>query len=131
MIEELVQTGLARFEYRHFPLGAVSFLPAMAMECAADQSGAAFWQFHDEFMRHDTDIRGSRDLIVEFARQIELDVDTFTQCFDAGTHLEQIQQRQLDAWDLAVRGTPTIHVNDENAGQHPALIRSQVEAAAQ
>ena len=131
MIEELVRSGKARFEYRHFPLWADSMLPALAMECAADQSGNAFWRFHDEFMRSDSNTRGSRDAMIQFAREIGLEVNAFTTCLDERRHLERIEQSQGDAFRLGVGGTPTIHVDDEDAGQALSSITRLVEAAAE
>ncbi len=128
MIEQLVRTGQARFEFRHYPAHSGSGFAAEAMECAADQSGNAFWQFHDEYMTSSA-LRGSRSRAYEFAAEIGLDADQFRHCLDDGTHRDRINEDFSAALRARVRFTPTIFVNEMNAGTSLVSITRAVEDA--
>ena len=78
MIEELVRTGLVRFEYVHIlNHGLPSVLGALATECGGDQG--RWWDFHDHFM---SSWDFSRDGAVAFAASLSLDTEQFAQCLD-------------------------------------------------
>ena len=133
MIRELVRTGKARFEFRHFLGHRNTDFAAEAMECAADQSGNAFWQFHDEYMtnsamRAPSTLRSRAD---QYAEEIGLDVEQFQQCLDDETHLDRINREHSQARRDGVRLTPTVFVDGRNAGTALSSITARVEQAAQ
>lgn len=128
MIEQLVKTGMARFEFRHYPAHSGSLFAAEAMECAADQSGNAFWRFHDEYM-NSAALRASRDRAFEYANEIGLDVAQFRQCMDDHTHRARIRSEFSAATRAGVARTPTIFVDERNAGTALAAITRAVERA--
>ena len=128
VIEQLVRTGQARFEFRHYPAHTNSGFAAEAMECAADQSGNAFWQFHDEYMTSSA-LRGSRSRAFEYAEEIGLDADQFKQCMDDRTHRDRVNEDLRAARSAGVRFTPTIFVDEMNAGTRLSSITSAVEDA--
>ena len=105
------------------------------MECAADQNGQAFWQFHDEYMSETrsalrvSSARRSTAQVAEYAKEIGLDVERFQQCMDDGTHRDSINQGHRDAHRDGVRLTPTIFVNGSNAGITLISITQAVKAA--
>ena len=98
------------------------------MECAADQSGNAFWQFHDEYMTSDA-MRGSRSRAFDFAKEIGLDSEQFRQCMVDGTHRDRINEEFSAARSAGVRLTPTVFVNEMNAGTRLSSITAAVENA--
>ena len=114
--------------FRHFLGHSGTLFAAEAMECAADQSGNAFWQFHDEYMNNSA-MRASRDRAAAFAEDIGLDTDLFQECMDNHTHRDRINRDFQQARQLGVRLTPTIFVNDERSGTVLAAIRRDVVAA--
>ena len=129
MFKNLVQTGKARFEYRHFPWhGVPSDRVAVAMECGADQSGTAFWQLHDRFMKN-ASARNTRQGVLNSAESIGLDMEQFTECLDDPERLDQIEAGQQAARALGVSRTPRIHVNGSNAGITLISITRAVKAA--
>ncbi len=119
---------MARFEFRHFLGHSGTLFAAQAMECAADQSGNAFWQFHDEYMTNSA-LRASRSRAAEYAEEIGLDTETFQQCLDDETHKARINSEFSAARRAGVRLTPTIFVNDERSGTVLSAIKRDVEAA--
>ena len=133
VIEQLVKTGKARFKFHHYPAHTGADHAAHAMECAADQSGQAFWQFHDEYMTNSalraSSARRSTAQVAEYAEEIGLDVDLFTQCMDDGTHRDRIRREFQDARRAGVSRTPRIHVNGSNAGITLISITKAVKAA--
>ena len=128
VIEQLVQTGKARFEFRHYPAHTNSAFAAQAMECAADQGGNAFWQFHDEYMTSAA-LRGSRSRAAEYAEEIGLNTEQFQQCMDDNVHLARIRSEFTAAINAGVKLTPTIFVNERRAGTAVAAIVNAVEDA--
>lgn len=128
VIEQLVRTGQARFEFRHYPAHSGSLFAAEAMECAADQSGNAFWRFHDEYMTSSA-MRASRNRAFDYAEEIDLDVEQFRQCMDNHTHRDRINRDFGAARQAGVRLTPTIFVNESRSGTVLSAITRDVEAA--
>ena len=98
------------------------------MECAADQSGNAFWRFHDEYMTNNA-MRASRNQAFTYAEEIGLDVDQFRQCMNNRTHRDRINSDFSTAKRAGVARTPTIFVDERNAGTPLAAITRAVERA--
>lgn len=97
-----------QFVYRDFPiLGPDSLSAALAASCAADQN--AFWQFHDNLFANQSSL--TRDAFVQYATNLNLDVDTFTQCYDNQTHQAEVVQDYNEGQSLGVGGTPTFFIN--------------------
>jgi protein-disulfide isomerase len=96
-----------RFVYRDYPiLGPDSTLAALAGECADDQG--KFWEFHDLIF---TDQILTRDQFLEYAANLELDVEAFTTCLDEETHSEEVQADYQAGASVGVGGTPTFFIN--------------------
>ena len=99
--------GQVRFVFRDYPiLGSASVQAALAAECADDQG--QFWAFHDRLY---TDQVLSRDAFLQYAADLEMDVETFTTCLDSATHQEELESDYLAGAQLGVGGTPTFFVN--------------------
>ena len=128
MIDELVRTGLARFEYRHIlNHGPPSVLAALSTECGGDQS--VWWEFHDHYM---TTRDFSRDGAVQLAASLSLDTEQFAQCLDNQIHLDAVEAQHRAAAEAGVRRTPTVRINGEGAAVvADALIEQVLELAAQ
>ncbi len=97
-----------RFVYRDYPiLGPDSLSAALAASCAQDQG--AFWDFHDLLYADPTNL--TRDAFVQYATDLNLNLDTFTQCYDDQQHRDDVLQDYNDGQALGVGGTPTFFVN--------------------
>lgn len=100
-----IQTGRARFEYRHFPLYEIhkQAVPAAeASECAADQG--RFWDFHDALFREGV---GN---YVAIAKSLGLDVAGFAECVAERRHQDIVSSNRAEAEALGLRGTPSVFV---------------------
>ena len=129
-MEELIHSGIARYEYRHFIIfGSASQFAAMATECAGDQG--AWWEFHDAYLLKAQARSFTRAGAIELARDEGLDVSQFTQCIDDEEHGERILQMQQQAIAEGVSGTPTFRVNGQPAARSLNGIIEQVRAAAE
>jgi len=129
VIEEVVRSGLARYEYRHFIIfGAASAFAALATECAGDQG--AWWEFHDEYLLQGMARTFTRAGAIELAQREELDVARFTQCIDNEEHAERILQMQQQGIADGVNGTPSFRINGQPGGRTLEAILNQVRAAA-
>ena len=96
------------FVYRDYPiLGPDSVQAALAAACAYDQD--AFWDFHDRLYAAPTQL--NRDAFLQYAQELELDIDTFTTCYDNAEHQAEITQDYNDAEAVGVGGTPTFFIN--------------------
>jgi cyclophilin family peptidyl-prolyl cis-trans isomerase len=57
---------------------------------------------------------GARSLFVEYARELELDVDEFSTALEEGTYRENVQRAYDEAVALGLTGTPALFVNGQN-----------------
>ncbi|HEY1591332.1 MAG TPA: Na+/H+ antiporter NhaA [Solirubrobacteraceae bacterium] len=99
-----------RYVWRHLPLNDVhptAQLAAEASEAAAAQG--KFWEMYDILLGHQ-DALSMRDLI-EYARQLELDVDRFTNEVRRREYAARVSEDVASADESAVSGTPTFFVN--------------------
>ncbi len=99
--------GQIHFVYRDYPiLSPDSLTAALAAECADDQG--AFWEFHDRVY---TDQNLARDAFIQYATELELDVDTFTTCLDEQVHLQEVMADYDAGSATPMTGTPTFFIN--------------------
>jgi protein-disulfide isomerase len=112
--------GLIKYVYRDFPSvgGDAAQLAAMAAECANDQG--KFWEFHNAMFTKQDDLRTAttdadslRTYLVQAATDLELDIDTFSSCYDNQTHLSDVIGDATDAQLIGARGTPAFLVNGQ------------------
>jgi protein-disulfide isomerase len=110
--EEYVNTGKVHFVYMQYPiLGQESVRAAEATECAAEQD--KFWPLHDTLFEDMYADHSSYtdDKLIEFAKKIELDVETFSSCLASGRYSDLISQDRASIQELGVRGTPAFLIN--------------------
>ena len=125
-----MRTGIARFQFVNIAyLGATSERVGYAMVCAIEQSGAAFWRFHDRFLV-DRSRAASRAQLIDYAGDIGLDTNAFTRCYDDPATHETHNQNVDDARALGITYGPRVYVNGASAGTSFEAIRRAVEAAA-
>jgi len=101
--------GKIRFVYRDLPLTSIhpdAFPAAVAAQCANEQG--AFWPYHDMLLS--TDQLGT-DIYMQYATELDLDMESFSTCLDSGKYDEAIQADMDFSLGLGVRSTPTFFVN--------------------
>jgi protein-disulfide isomerase len=100
--------GKVKLVFRNYPiLGQSSILSALASGCARDQG--KFWEFHDLMFANQQDL--TKEAFVKYAGDLDLDVETFTKCYDEQQHMSDIQANYAYAQSLGVTGTPAFFIN--------------------
>ena len=126
-----METGKARFVYRHFiVISENSLIAAMATECAAEQD--LFWEFHDAIFDNWDEARGSGFSVAwlrETADSLELDSAEFDECMQGERAFERVRASHFDGVDRGVNGTPTVLVNGNRVGGDYEAYRRAIEDA--
>ena len=102
--------GQIRYVYKDFPLTAIhpNALPAAAAAlCAHEQN--AFWEFHDHLFSMAMGL--SEEAYMQYAEDLNLDMDDFTECVEEGRYEESVQADMDFASSLGVSSTPTFFIN--------------------
>lgn len=116
--ENYVKAGKVKMVFRNFQfLGAESELAAQAAECAKDQGN--FWAYHNAI--YQAEAKDGREnngnlnkaLFVQLAKDVVLDVDKFTSCYDSGKYVDSVKEDTKNAAVLGVESTPTFFVNGQ------------------
>ena len=98
------------FIYRHFPIIKIhpnAGVAAVASE-AADLQGK-FWEMHDLLYAGFPDL--SRNRIMGYARQLNLDVKRFTAEVDSHKYKARVAAEEQEGQAAGVSGTPTFFFN--------------------
>lgn len=99
--------GKIRLVYRDFPiLGDSSLQAAIASECAEEQG--AYWAYHDLLFANQ---RNFDDKLVQFAQELNLDVEGFTSCQNDPAFRDEVLADYADAQRLGATGSPTFFIN--------------------
>lgn len=105
-----------RFVWNDFPLQSIhpnARAAANAARCAEEQG--KFWEFKDILFAEQNSWSATRALgetFAAYASRLELDVDSFNQCFEEKRHDDKIMADVNEGNRNGVNGTPTIFVND-------------------
>ncbi len=130
--ELLADFGDLRYVWRHLPLTKVhphAEYAAIAVEAAAEQS--AFWEMHDLFFEHQSDL-AIKDL-VRYAGELQLDVERFRADLRARVGADRIERDIASADVSSVSGTPTFFINGQrhHGAYDVATLALAIEAARQ
>lgn len=108
-----VTDGKLRMIYAHIiAYGDESELAAEASECAAEQN--QFWPYHDLLMQlrlSPTNEDLSIEKLVDLAKQLGLNIDTFTASLTSGKFKARVAQEDSDGRSLGFTGIPKFYFN--------------------
>jgi len=109
--EEYIDTGKAKFYYKHFPLGfhPQAQLAAEATECAHDQG--KFWELHDTIFANQKDL--NEENLKKWAEEMELDMTEFNTCLDTHKYAEKVKLSMTEGQKVGVSGTPSVLIEDQ------------------
>lgn len=127
-----MDTGKARFVYRHFAfLGEESVWAAEASECADEQG--KFWEYHDILYENwsGTNVGAySYNNLIGFADILELNSQQFANCMTERKYVERVRDDSEFAEANGVVSTPTVFINGEYVrGGEYGIFRDAIEAA--
>jgi len=101
-----------RFVYKDFPLSSThggSQEAAEASHCAHEQG--KYWEYHD--LLFEDQGKSSFDDLVDFAEQLGLDIDQFSECVKSRKYRSKVDSDFDEALQAGVYGTPTFFINSE------------------
>jgi len=112
LFKNYVETGKVKVIFKDFTIiGADSVTAAHAAHCADDQG--KFWDYHDALYDHWTGENNgwaSSENLLQFAREVGLDIDEFSNCMLDSKHTSIIANSNQDAKDLGLTGTPAFFI---------------------
>lgn len=98
-----------RFAFRNFPLPQHPYAEVAAEAAEAAAAQGKFWQMHDLLYSHQRALDPQH--LVQYARQIGLNEDTFVKHLEDHAEVPRIQ-RDVDSGEQSgVQGTPTFFIN--------------------
>lgn len=132
-----IAQGEAVLIFYDFPLESIhpqAVTAAVAARCAGDQGAAAYWKMHDMLFDRfgEWSSNAAATQFVNYAGELGLDVDVFSQCLTSRTK-EPFIRADLD-WGLqnGVQGTPAFLINGQFlSGAQPIAVFNQAIAAVQ
>jgi protein-disulfide isomerase len=109
-IEEYVETGQAKFEFRVYPTagGRLTLFAGLFAECVDEARPGAFWDAHDILYELAFDEAYDEELGQVVARELDLNYEDLLTC--AAEDAESVLQTAELADDLGVGGTPAIAI---------------------
>jgi len=130
--DRFVETGQARFVFRHFVhYGPDSERAAQAAECVHEQDRAngteLFPEFKSTLFRNQGDYQDASFTLAKltgYARDVGVaDVEAFRVCVDSGRYADKIEESTQEITALGARGTPTMTVAGQMLTGVPSLER--------
>jgi protein-disulfide isomerase len=109
ILRDYVKTGKVRYFFKDTPVESIHPQALKASEaalCAGDQG--KYWEVHDRLFKNQQAL-AANDLR-SHARALDLDVPSFEECLNKGTHAARIRKSIQEATEFGVRGTPTFFV---------------------
>lgn len=115
--KEYVDTGKAKFAFRHYPLTSIhpnAQKAAEAAECANAQGN--FWDYHDELFKNQAewealDSTAAQTKFAEYATTIGLNGETLAACVSSGEMADKVKKDLDDGTAAGVDGTPATFIN--------------------
>ena len=120
-----VYKGKIRLIIKNYPYiyRDYSHLAAEASLAARDQG--KYWEMHDLLFKRSPKL--DRASLINYAREIGLDVKKFTESLDAGKHAQEIERDKQLAYDLNLYNTPTFFINGRKViGERPFKYFKQI-----
>jgi len=120
LIEDYVDTGVAKLIFRDFPLPSHSTasLAAQSAECVRAQfeedKDAKYFEMHDLLFENQKSWSGkenAKDVIVDLASELDVDEDALITCIDEGTFKAEVEADYTAGRSYGISGTPTFFIN--------------------
>lgn len=115
IVEQILQDydGRIRYVVRYFSNHTNSELAIAATEAAGEQG--KYWEMQALLFTNQTEwgeqSTSQIDIFIRYAKELDLDVESFTVAIQNPIYLEKAQRDQWDANRLGIRGTPAFFIN--------------------
>ena len=122
IMEQYIEHGKVNLVFRDFPIQNIhpNALPAaVAAECANEQG--KFKEMHDVLFEkqndwNNQDTISAVSLFIQYAKDNNLDQETFESCINSGKYIDEIRKDLDDGRDYGVTGTPGFFVGNDEIG---------------
>ena len=109
IIDNYIKTGKAKLVFLDLPfLGRDSITAAQATYCAEDQG--KYWDYHNILYNFQEEIDNgwaSKDRLVAFAFNLEMNLDEFSDCMDTSKYNKRVKANYDEAVKHGAEATPT------------------------
>ncbi len=109
--------GRITFVHRYFPLDGHRNGRLAAQSVAAAGKQGKFWEMYNKMFEKQKEWgeqeTPQREKFIGYAKEVGLDIDTFTKDLDNKEIADRIQKDIDDGHELGVAATPTFFINDE------------------
>ena len=109
IIDNYIKTGKANLVFLDLPfLGRDSITAAQATYCAEDQG--KYWNYHNMLYNFQEEVDNgwaSKDRLVAFAFNLEMNLDEFSDCMDTSKYSKRVKANYDEAVKRGAEGTPT------------------------
>jgi protein-disulfide isomerase len=122
----LIQPGLVRWRFVHFPLQGHTKSPTAHLAAACANEQGLFWQMHDLIYEHQGEWTEDRDLVgalTNLAVQAGVDRGRFDQCMTQRSAWGRVLADKALGDSLGINGTPTFFVNGRQIPDVPSFDR--------
>jgi len=112
IIKNYVDTGKAKFVYKHFPLVSIhssAQKAAEASECAGEQG--KFWEYHNTLFENQQSLDVAS--LKKYAVQLGLNSNKFNDCLDSGKYESKVNDDLKEGSAAGVTGTPAFFINGQ------------------
>lgn len=115
--KDYVDTGKAKFAYRHYPLTSIhpnAQITAEASECANEQG--KFWEYHDQLFTYQADwetLTGEElnTKLSEYATSVGIDGAALLSCVTSNKYADRVAEDLTAGNEIGVDGTPATFIN--------------------
>lgn len=115
--KDFVDTGKAKFAYRHYPLTSIhpnAQKTAEASECANEQG--KFWEYHDKLFTYQADWEALTGealdaKLSEYAVAVGIDSAQLLECVSTNKFADKVAEDIAEGTNVGVDGTPATFIN--------------------
>lgn len=116
LMQEMIDTGRVRYEFKDFPLDNIhpeARKAGEAARCAADQD--MYWEMHDLiFFNQEAwggqGVEGATAVFSQLATELGLEMDSFDACLTSGQYASAVEADLNEGLSLGITGTPTFFI---------------------
>jgi protein-disulfide isomerase len=113
IIEQYVDTGKARYTFRHFPfLGDRSYRAAEAADCADEQGKFLEWHAKLAEVWEQSGDHLAGEKLRAYAEELSLGTTSFNSCLDSRHYEGSVLAEKEEGAVAGVQTTPTMFIND-------------------
>lgn len=110
-LENLINQGKVAIYFKDFVVHPEALIIHNAARCVNEEN--KFWEFNKMVFKEFLDKKETykKEVLIELAKSLGVNVGNFEKCLDEGRYLKEIQKDFEEAIRLDIKGTPTFFIN--------------------